>query len=433
MFERHTADNLVELITRILDVLCSNWREKLIGLGSDGENKMTGQHAGVVTQIERQAQHRVYRTWCALHQLDLVMQYGYKDLMDGKFLKYTTDFISHLRQQYSLIAEMQSTCPKLANRWIIMGTVCRWFLEHRDRLLQFIQDPDCSELTRKITPPAWWWIAVAAVAGITETVNVVFIKLQGKDITVEQQSESLEELSIFLCTQVGVRGPYDRNQLRVLNPMRFSICGRWALEATQLEEFLHGQSTFVLSALTALRQDDRVMLLASIGNMIVSCIDGILDIKAERNARNEPGEDIPPVLPHRLVKLRGKEFMNIISQHYTRLEKYWGAAAINKLEKEFHQLLASYHTDSHLKSALSNCDQYTTFESGWRIVNSGGQYNFLKDFCGGIATVFPNTATVEADFSWLSWNKDEFRKSLTDLSLEGIMQCKQFSVLSGLM
>jgi hypothetical protein len=59
-------------------------------------------------------------------------------------------------------------------------------------------------------------------------------------------------------------------------------------------------------------------------------------------------------------------------------------------------------------------------------------FDILRDFCGGIATIFPNTATVESDFSILGWEKDAFRQSLTDLSLEGILQCKQFEMLSGL-
>ena len=50
----------------------------------------------------------------------------------------------------------------------------------------------------------------------------------------------------------------------------------------------------------------------------------------------------------------------------------------------------------------------------------------------GIATVFPNTASMESDFSILGWERDEYRKSLTDLSLEGIMQCKQYELLSNL-
>jgi hypothetical protein len=42
------------------------------------------------------------------------------------------------------------------------------------------------------------------------------------------------------------------------------------------------------------------------------------------------------------------------------------------------------------------------------------------------------TATVESDFSVLSWEKDEHRKCLSDLALEGIMQSKQFELLSNL-
>ena len=49
---------------------------------------------------------------------------------------------------------------------------------------------------------------------------------------------------------------------------------------------------------------------------------------------------------------------------------------------------------------------------------------------GGIATVFLNTASVESDFSILSWEKDKYRLSITDLSLEGIMHCKQYEILS---
>jgi hypothetical protein len=49
----------------------------------------------------------------------------------------------------------------------------------------------------------------------------------------------------------------------------------------------------------------------------------------------------------------------------------------------------------------------------------------LRQFCGGLSTVFPGTATVESDISALKWEHDEFRSTLTELSLEGVMQCKQ--------
>ena len=60
-----------------------------------------------------------------------------------------------------------------------------------------------------------------------------------------------------------------------------------------------------------------------------------------------------------------------------------------------------------------------------------GWFEILRDFCGGIAMVFANTASVESDFSLLGWEKDKYRLSITDLSLEGILHCKQYKKLGG--
>jgi hypothetical protein len=42
---------------------------------------------------------------------------------------------------------------------------------------------------------------------------------------------------------------------------------------------------------------------------------------------------------------------------------------------------------------------------------------------------FPRTSTVESDFSVINREYDEFRGSLTEFSLEGILQSKQFKRL----
>ena len=60
------------------------------------------------------------------------------------------------------------------------------------------------------------------------------------------------------------------------------------------------------------------------------------------------------------------------------------------------------------------------------------KFQALRDFCEDIATVFANTASVKSDFSILGWERDEYRLSLTDLSLEGIMQSKQHELLKSL-
>ena len=116
MFDRHTARNIFNLISKFLDVLCSNWRVKLIIMGFDEANVMTRHVQDVVTQLEQKTDYKIYRTWCGLHQFDLVMHHGYEKLLNGQFLTITNAFIAHLRQQINLIIDMKATCSKLSNR-----------------------------------------------------------------------------------------------------------------------------------------------------------------------------------------------------------------------------------------------------------------------------------------------------------------------------
>ena len=60
MFNQHTADNIFHLVSRFLDVIAPQWCKQLIGVGSDGANVMTGHLQGVVTQMVRETNHKVY-------------------------------------------------------------------------------------------------------------------------------------------------------------------------------------------------------------------------------------------------------------------------------------------------------------------------------------------------------------------------------------
>jgi hypothetical protein len=43
------------------------------------------------------------------------------------------------------------------------------------------------------------------------------------------------------------------------------------------------------------------------------------------------------------------------------------------------------------------------------------QYPLLIAFCGGIASTFPGTSTVESDFSIIGWEKDDCQTALSNL------------------
>jgi hypothetical protein len=55
ILESHTGDKMFDLTTKILDLLCPNWKDKVVGVTTYGASKMTGCHAGMVTQIQQVA------------------------------------------------------------------------------------------------------------------------------------------------------------------------------------------------------------------------------------------------------------------------------------------------------------------------------------------------------------------------------------------
>ena len=421
MFDRHTSENIFNLVSTFLNVVCPNWRAKLIGIGSDGANVMTGHMQGVVTRLEQQVQGKLYRTSCGLHQLDLVMSHGYEKLMDGELLTIMNAFIAHLRQQTNLIIDMKATCPKLANRWIVMGNVCSWLLEKRIRLFQYIEGKQPSQ-----APPNWWWIVVAGIDAFTAQVNIVFVKLQAKDLLVSQQSAELNTLASLLCIQLGIEGPHSEDDLAALNQATNVIQSRWSVSHYNILQYLFDQGMFVRELFRLLDPPLQLQVINMVGQLVLDVMEGVLEIQTERDSNNNPVGDLPPTLPHELAKIRGSAFGDILSMHIDQLNMDFFAI----VESQHSKLVSAYQNESALKLALDKCDHRTSFETGWGIVE--GRFNALRDFCGGIATVFANTATVESDFSILGWEKDEYRMSLTDLSLEGIMQCKQFELLSQL-
>jgi len=424
MFERHTGEVMLKLITDFLDVVCPSWRSKLVSVSTDGASSMTGPSKGVVTRLEKEALHKIYRVWCGIHQLDLVMKHAYKNVMDGEFNKIMFQLTGYLRHQFNLISEMQTTCPKATTtRWTAMGIACNWLIVNRVAMLQYIAKDDPTQ-----APPNWWWIVVSSINAISEYVNFTMIKLQAEKLLISQQRQELDHLSATLSAWIVI----EPNDVELHNATSHYISGRWAVSYQNVVNYIFDRGIFIQDIYNGLSVELQAQVITIVSKLVIGIVDGIVDIQAERDSTNLPSaEQFPPVLPHELIKLPTREFTSIVVQHLDRLKQFWSEKMIDILEREHQQLLIKYQRDTTLKSAIDNCDNSTSFEVAWSIVETK-KLKVLRDFCGGIASIFPNTATVESDFSILGWEKDEYRKSLTDLSLEGIIQCKQYELLSGL-
>jgi hypothetical protein len=427
MFERHTGKYMTELIAKLFDAVFTDWRISMIGLSTDGDRTMTGRIRGVVTRIEQMLGPGVVRVWCGLHQLDLVMQSMFESAFDESFLDKLTTLIGFLRRQQNLIARMRSKCPKFcAVRWLSMGKVLDWLALHQDDVRKYLVEKRVSW-----EPDEYWWIFLHAIVAIVKEANIVFASLQGLTTLLVEQRVRLSHLVATYCRMCRMQGPLSADSMQMVDESTMSSRGAFAVSHTEVRSFVEGLGRWILCALDGMDESARDALVRCCAEMFVQLADGISRIVAERDSSNDSAEELAPVLPHQLICSNMRTLVASLEQHDSRLQRCFSSEDIKKIDKEFNHLHRAYREELELKNSLDSMKgKALSFEDAWAPL--GSRFKMLMKFCGGLATVLPNTSTVESDFSRLSLEKNAYRKALTDFSLEGVLHSKQFAELSGL-
>jgi len=433
-FERHTSQNLFEMIVKFMDALFPEWRSKLIGVASDGENVMTGRHAGVVTRIAACATHRILRVWCAPHQIDIVVKSTAEDITGGEWVQKVYSLSIFLRAQANLIIGMGVKCPKKTNRWTHLGRALTFYKTYRRKIVEYIEE----QQRDAHMPTDAWWVITYAVSPAIDLVNDTFTVLQGKSLLIHQQEEHIQVLVGSLSTLFGVEsidpnavaeeeedgGEEDEDEVS-----KFISHGGMRIHCGEIISHIRDQGSFAGSCLDRLTVAERKNVLQEIGMYAINLVTGLSRVRAERGDDNEPLDDgSVPVLPVHLVNVRPSAFIKeVLDPYRSHVAMFWSAEKIEEVENEQRNLRSLYESDASARKAIDATTTNTTFDDAWNALSS--RFSTLRAFCGGLASVFANTASVEGDFSILKWEMDEFRSSLTHLSLEGIFQAKQRSLL----
>jgi hypothetical protein len=93
----HTGLEMAQVVAKVmLEVSGEYWREKIVGIATEGARNMTGRRSGAVTRLAEGTLPGLYRVWCALHQLGLVLQGVISSLCEDTFYSTLTGVIGHL-------------------------------------------------------------------------------------------------------------------------------------------------------------------------------------------------------------------------------------------------------------------------------------------------------------------------------------------------
>ena len=72
--------------------------------------------------------------------MDLVMEHIMTEVVGNSFFNVMLKFISHLSRQQKLVADMDTTCPRVVNRWLSTYKVTNWFKMYRIDLLRYVNE-----------------------------------------------------------------------------------------------------------------------------------------------------------------------------------------------------------------------------------------------------------------------------------------------------
>ncbi len=341
-------------------------------------------------------------------------------MFNEKFVHVIQGITGHLRRQKKLIQKMKATCPRFINsRWLSMGRLLNWLISKRRDVQQHFQekDPPCR-------PPNEWWIEVYALDMIVKQINITFSALQGKQLLLDQQREYLGKLR----EQLMRIGNVTTGGIMLTETPGVYHVGSFRMTASHAEAYLMNlASMYVIQLINEYKQiheEAYNKLLERIAYLFLNLIQGIYVLSPERSAGNGAiTVTSPPSMPFALAESGAFNFSNILMEQMDRLQSTFTEYEIDSIEEQFSNFLTKYHNDPNFKRLVENTSDCKTFAEAWSWLYK--EYPLLVTFVGGLATTFPGTSTVESDFSVIGWEKDEYRCSLSDLSLEGILHAKQ--------
>jgi len=229
MFERHTAENIFNLIVRFLDALNGTtmiWYAKLMSVPTNGENRMTGCHRGVVTRLEQAAEFPVLRIWCVPHQIDIVIKNAAALPQNGQWIEVVYKWCVHLCRQEKFIMDMNGEmCPKKTNRWAHLDSTFKFYISRRRKI---VEHTDAHAHFK--SPSAKWWTITFAVALMISEINKIVVQLQNRSLIIIQQKIKIELLKDLLISMFKVKGIIEINDNEADIENKFYVDGNWCVE-----------------------------------------------------------------------------------------------------------------------------------------------------------------------------------------------------------
>ena len=171
---------------------------------------------------------------------------------------------------------------------------------------------------------------------------------------------------------------------------------RWCAEIVSIRNYFEDMSLFAKQLLQDMNDEVITGLVNNVALLLFDILDDIIDIVAMRAKGNQACKQlIPPTMPHEMIEVSGRDVGRLVLFQMDRLQLSWSETVTNHITARHRALVPATDAEPDFQLAMSACDSLTIFGVAWVFPCYRCRFNKLRKFCGGLASVFPNTAPVE--------------------------------------
>ncbi|GMF16197.1 unnamed protein product [Phytophthora fragariaefolia] len=243
-----------------------------------------------------------------------------------------------------------------------------------------------------------------------------------------EQVDRLRGLVQRFCSMFGMIGPLTQEQLAALESTTHEIIGKIAISHTATFAHIQQLDLWVYDNVQNLDAGQMDVVVKAVGRAYALAASKVQELVDDD--KTPPSR---PVIPLELVSSDLPVVAQIINSRRGQLTHKFDEATLHNFVAEFDELHREYDVSNKVRQAVKESNKpLATFDDMWAAGDAACTFPSLAEFCGGFALAFLNTATVGRYFSMINCEKSDKRTSLTDLTLESILHCKQWKELSAL-
>ncbi|KAL4172012.1 hypothetical protein KRP22_007188 [Phytophthora ramorum] len=458
------STGVFEIAELALNAIIAQWQDTMLAVVSDSdaivalesEDPRLSLRNAVASRFMSVAKSGFLHVCCAARQLDALMQKVFTRLLGGDELySKVTALVSYLSRQHVLLTAMKTSVPSLSdNRWRSRANTAMWFRRYGVSIREHLQ----KELAG-CTPPDSWWIRMMLAARIGQEATPLLDEISGFTTETSAPREAVVKLRSFLMSWFNVSGPLEIDDPAVAaaaarsgnDNSATSRDGKYSVNTNDVFSALEDLGTFIAETLKSAENDNEASqsvvktTVKEIATGVVNLVSGLTSITIDIDGIGATLSDLPAVLPHELVKLRGRQFAAILRPQMERLRfAGWTRQEIDWIEQDFQDLCGAYARESSLKLALDSHTSKSSFRDAWHCLQ--GRFMHLQRFCGLMATAHPvavTDCTGTSSTSMVGCNSlapvtrvaalpGDIESGVSDLSVQAALHAKQFQKLQAL-